>query len=358
MPRIVHTGSFKHRLKSWQSLISISLGVWLRRLTGKPLVKSWSAEFEIGVLFWRNQFNTALAMPKISNGREYFDSLQTYTDEKFNAQRSAVAVDGVKGRWITPEKTTDDITILYLHGGGYIFAGGISDHFADTLACLLGRKVFSLDYRLTPEHSHPAQLDDAIAAFQYLMKQGVDPSRLVIMGDSAGGHLTLMLLLAIRDARLKQPALAIGLCPWTDIGNRGESLTSNDPYDLIQGYMVLKFGDWLKAKSNLSREALSPIYQDFKNCAPIYMQGGEREVLIDMIKDFAQKLERDQHDVTLDVWPDMVHDFQMHGTTIPESKQAFDRMNDAIAHYTSGENSKPAFAAIENTWNAGLKKTI
>ncbi len=181
------------------------------------------------------------------------------------------------------------------------------------------------------------------------MKEGVDPSRLVIMGDSAGGHLTLMLLLAIRDAGLKQPALAIGLCPWTDIGNRGESLTSNDPYDLIQGYMVLTFGDWLKAKSNLSREALSPIYQDFKNCAPIYMQGGEREVLIDMIKDFAQKLKRDQHDVTLDVWSDMVHDFQMHGQTIPESKQAFERMNEAIAHYTSNEFSKSTFAKIENT---------
>ena len=352
MPRIVHTGSFKYRLKSWQSLIAISLGVLLRRQKGKPLVKSWSAEFEIGVLFWREQFNRALAMPKISDGREYFDSLQTYTNEKYDVQRSAVSVGGVKGNWVSPDKITDDITILYLHGGGYAFAGGISDHFANTLACLLGRKLFSLDYRLTPEHSHPAQLDDAMSAYHYLMKEGVDPSRLVIMGDSAGGHLTLMLLLAIRDAGLKQPALAIGLCPWTDIGNRGESLTNNDRYDVVQGYMVLKFGDWLKAKSNFSREALSPMYQDFKNCAPIYMQGAEREVLIDMIKDFVQKLERDRHHVTLDVWPDMVHDFQMHGCTILESKQAFERMNAAIAHFTSDEISKSAFAATENTWNA------
>jgi acetyl esterase/lipase len=118
------------------------------------------------------------------------------------------------------------------------------------LASLLGARLFAPDYRLTPEHQHPAQQDDALAAFRYLLAEGIDPKRLVVIGDSAGGHLTLMLLVALRDAGLPQPALAVGLCPWTDIWERGRSLYANDPYDCVQEYMAVRFGKWRPGSTN------------------------------------------------------------------------------------------------------------
>lgn len=343
MSKIVTAGHFKYKIRSWLSLLRISAGVLLRRITGKSLVASWSVSFEIGVLFWREQFNRALAMSDIVEGRLYFDSLQTYTDEIFTVVRKKIDTETVIGEWIAPAKLSDDVTVLYFHGGGYTFHGSIIRRFADGLATLLGRQVFSLEYRLTPEHGHPAQIDDAIASYRYLLEQGVDPSKLVIIGDSAGGHLALMTLQRLRDVGLPQPALVIGLCPWTDVGSRGSSLFENDRYDLVQGYMTLQFGEWLMAGSGCSREELSPIFLDYEGCAPIYLQAGDHEILHDMIKEFAEKLVIDQQEITLDVWQDMTHNFQAHGAEHLASKHAFFRMNQAITHYTSDSDVRAAF---------------
>ena len=193
------------------------------------------------------------------------------------------------------------------------------------------------EYRLTPEHPHPAQRDDALAAYQFMMKAGVDPAKLVLIGDSAGGHMVFTLLQSLKEENLPQPALAIGLCPWTDIGERGASLYENDKYDLVQGYMAVRFGEWLQGETGYSREALSPICKDYKGLAPLYLQGGGREVLIDMIRDFAKTVKGQGCDVVLDVWPTMVHNFQAHGQTVPESAQAFDRMREMIRSKTSGD---------------------
>ena len=209
------------------------------------------------------------------------------------------------------------------------------------LAALLGLRVFAPDCRLTPEHPHPAQIEDALAAYRHLLACGIDPKDIVVIGDSAGGHLALMLLQALRDAGLPQPMLAIGLCPWTDTGNRGKSLRANDRYDLVQGSMALRFGEWLARAGAFTREELSPIHQDFSGLAPLYLQGGGREVLIDMIRDFASVVARQDCDVTLDVWPQMTHDFQAHGRTRPESGEAIDRIRAAIAHYRARDVRTP-----------------
>jgi acetyl esterase/lipase len=239
-----------------------------------------------------------------------------------------------------------------MHGGGYAFYAAVSRHFAEMLSGTLGMKLFASAYRLTPEHPHPAQIEDALAAYRYLLAQGTDPAQLVIIGDSAGGHLTLMTLRALRDAGLPQPALAVGLCPWTDIGERGVSLTANNRYDLMQGYMAIPFGKWLLGNGPYSRKDLSPVYQQFRGLAPVYLQGGGKEVLIDQIRDFANVLVEQGCDVMLDVWKHMTHDFQGYGQTLPESKEALERIREAIA-YRSGQESAAPFAAGLRTEIAG-----
>lgn len=117
--------------------------------------------------------------------------------------------------------------LLYFHGGGYAFHGIISWCFAAMLAHHVGAPLFAPEYRLTPEHPHPARSEDAMKAWQFLAARE-DPRKLVVVGDSAGGHMMLMLLLGLKKIGQPQPALGIGLCAWTDIGDRGTSLHAID----------------------------------------------------------------------------------------------------------------------------------
>ena len=348
MPQIIVNGPFRYSAKSLASLLLISAKVALRRPFVGPLAPGWSLRFEIGNLFYRQQFEGAFALPDIREGRKYFDSLLVLAGGDCPVERHPTFADAPKGEWITPRKLKSDVTLLYLHGGGYAFYAAITHHFAGMLAAHLGARMFALDYRMTPEHPYPAQEEDALAAYRYLLAQGVDPKRLVVIGDSAGGHLTLMTLVALRQAGLPQPALAIGLSPWADIGDRGESLRANNRYDLLQSNRVLRFSDWLVKASGYSRERISAVSQDYAGVAPIYLQGGGREVLIDMIRDLARAVVEQGHEVMLDVWPEMTHEFHAHGLTRPESAEAIARLQAAIAYYAGGG---PVFDVCARTEN-------
>lgn len=207
--------------------------------------------------------------------------------------------------------------------------------------------MFAPDYRLTPEHPHPAQLEDGLAAYNYLLERGIDPAKIVLCGDSAGGHLALMTLARLRQAGLPKPVLTLGLSPWTDIGRRGKSQFGNDPYDLVQGYMTLQFADWLKGGQTLSDAELSPIYQDFHDLGPIYLQAGGKEILVDMIRDFAATVAAQSGRVRLDVWTHMNHEFHAYGDYLPESHDALARLREAIAWALNRPNRFEADACTE-----------
>ena len=211
----------------------------------------------------------------------------------------------------------------------------MSRRFAAMLAHHLGAELFAPEYRLTPEHPHPAQAEDAKAAWVYVTADRA-PEDVVVIGDSAGGHMTLCLLLSLQERGLEQPALAVGLCPWTDIGDRGKSLTENDRYDLVQGWMAVEFGRWLDPGGRFGRKALSPIAHDYTGLAPLYLQAGGREVLRDMIVDFAEVQARNGAQVMLDLWPQMPHDFQLFDSTAPDAGAALDRITHAV-HWAMGE---------------------
>lgn len=334
MPKPVFSGHILHKARSLAVYLRVALGVHGRRLIRKPIVPEWTPLFEIGTLFWRAQFNHAFALKDIKDGRAYFDSLYTVPDIAPDVEVRASREGEPAGDWFIPRVRESDVTMLYFHGGGYTFYAAVTRQFIAMLAQKLGVAIFAPDYRLTPEHPHPAQIEDGLAAYRFLLEKGTDPGRLVICGDSAGGHLTLMMLVKLREASLPQPALAIGLSPWTDIGRRGASQFGNDPYDMVQGYMTLQFAAWLKGGSQYGDAELSPINQDFRDVAPIYLQAGGREILVDMIRDFALTVESQGGRVRLDIWTHMNHEFHAYGDELPESREALERIRDAIAGAT------------------------
>ncbi len=343
MAKIKFNGPLAMRLSSFLAMNGIGMATYVRHAFGRRMEPTWDASMETGIRFWRRQFTVAMRQPDIARGRQIFDSLQTETDDIYDVVVEACGQHA--GHWYVPRACPSDATLLYLHGGGYAFHGAMSHRFAAMLAHRCGARLFAPDYRLTPEHPHPAQADDALAAWRYVAGT-TPPEMLTLIGDSAGGHMALSLLQTLRAQGLPQPALCIGLCPWTDIGNRGASLTANDRYDMVQGWMALRFGEWLDPEGRYGRAALSPIKQDYRGLAPIYLQAGGREVLCDMIRDFATAQAERGTDVMLDIWPDMPHDFQAYDTQTKSSAEALSRIRSGVAFHVDGEGS---FASGRNT---------
>jgi epsilon-lactone hydrolase len=351
MPKTILQGRLSHRLRSLATLIGTTVDVMGRRAVGRPLVAEWNASFEIGTLFFRHQFNHALALPDIAESRAYFDSLYTVVDVNPQVEVRANGPGEPRGDWFIPRGHKSPLTLLYFHGGGYAFYGAVSRHFIAMLAQLLQVPIFAPDYRLTPEHPHPAQLDDGLAAYRYLLAVGNSPNRLIVGGDSAGGHLALMLVAKLRESGLPQPALVIALSPWTDIGKRGNSQFGNDKYDMVQGYQTLRYGQWLKAGTAFNDAELSPIQQNYQNVAPIYLQAGNMEILVDMIRDFAQTLLAQKARVRLDVWPHMTHEFHAYGNTLHQSRQAIEFICAAMDWATGNSGTRLFMANVQTEVN-------
>lgn len=337
MPKTIMQGRPSHQLRSLATLLATTVAVLASRCIGKPLVPQWSAGFEIGTLFFRRQFIHALALRDIAEGRAYFDSLYSVVVDKLEVDQKPSAAGEPRGDWFIPRGHQSPLTLLYFHGGGYAFYGAVSRHFIAMLAQMLQVPIFAPDYRLTPEHPHPAQLEDGLVAYRHLLGAGADPKHVVVGGDSAGGHLALMLLAKLRAAGLPQPALAIGLSPWTDIGRRGESQFGNDRYDMVQGCQTLQYAAWLKGDTGASDADLSPIHQSYRDAAPVYLQAGGKEILVDMIRDFARSLQLQGARVRLDVWEHMTHEFHAYGDTLVQSRQAIAGIREAMAWATGAD---------------------
>lgn len=332
MKKTIIQGRFSHKLRSMAISGWVAANVLVRRALGRPIVAEWPFLVEYGTLYIRAQFNHAFRLSAdIAASRAYFDSVYLVLETFPDVDVRPTGQGEPRGHWFLPRVRHGDATLLHFHGGGYTFYAGVSHHFIACLAHALGLAVFAPDYRLTPEHPHPAQLEDGLAAYTYLLESGIDPATIVLCGDSAGGHLALMTLARLKLAGLPRPALTLGLSPWTDVGRRGDSQFGNDPYDLVQGYMTLQFAAWLKGGQDLSDAELSPICHDFRDLGPIYLQAGGKEILVDMIRDFAATVAAQGGQVRLDVWAHMNHEFHVYGDYLPESRDALARLREAIA---------------------------
>ena len=350
MPNIRFQGPWRHRLGSLAALNRIALGVYARHLAGRKIAPDWDANMEIGIRVWRHQFTTAMRHRDIRTGRAIYNSLQTLTDDTYEVETRTTP----QGTWFKPKNIQTDRVVLYMHGGGYTFGGPNAARFASMLAHHTGAQLIMPKYRRTPEYSHPAQIEDARAAYT-LLSASVPPEKIVFIGDSAGAHLVLMLLLSLKESDAAQPALCIALCPWVDVGLRGDSMTSNDHFDLVQGWMALKFGQWLDPDETYGREALSPISHDFSGLAPIYLQAGGREIFRDPATDFARQQAAKGANVMLDIWDDMPHDFQAYDSLFASSTQALKRIRNAARGHMTLSEALPPLTGVTRLTNGAFR---
>ena len=309
--------------------------VTVRRWRYGPRLSGWSWGFEMATTFLRLQERVAFDLPTVAEQREYTDALVFDSPALACVRVEAIKGAPVKGRWFVPLAATGENVILYLHGGAYAFAARTHDNLIALVALAAQAKTLALDYRLTPEHPFPAQLEDAQAAYHWLLNRGIAPDRIVIAGDSAGGNLTLALLLALRDAKQPLPALALCLCPWTDMESSSSSLKENEPYDWIERRMVIKWSEWFCQGTDPENPLVSPVHAALRELPPIYIQAGDAELLIDMIRAFARRAKAQGATVFLEVWKHMNHDFQAYGTMMPQSREALQRIGAMIRQVTA-----------------------
>ena len=239
-----------------------------------------------------------------------------------------VDAGGVAAMWVTPEGAATDRAVMYLHGGGYVI-GTMHSHakMVGHIASAAGVRALNVDYRLAPEFPHPAAVTDAVTAYRWLLAQGIAPEHVVIAGDSAGGGLTVATLLAIRDQGLPQPAAAVPLSPWIDLEGTGASMTDRAHLDLLVDAGGLKTMADLFLNGQSPQDPLAaPLHADFTGLAPLYIQVGDEETLLDDSRRLAELAAAAGVDVRLDVFPEMQHVFQMSVGNLPEADDAVARI--------------------------------
>jgi acetyl esterase/lipase len=269
------------------------------------------------------------SMPALESGtleelRAMADGFGAMTAPVEGTRAEPVVAGGVPSEWVWVEGTDPDHVVFYVHGGGYVI-GSIDAYrnLAAHISRATGCRVLNVDYRLAPEHPHPAAVTDATAAYRWLLGQGVDPAHVVISGDSAGGGLTLATALALRDAGDPLPAALVPISPWVDLEGTGESMTSRADVDpLVQAEGLKMMAEHFLAGGDPHDPLAAPLHADPTGLPPILIQVGDYETLLDDAVRFADLARAAGVDVTLEVAPEMMHVYQMTAGNTPEADEA------------------------------------
>ncbi len=240
---------------------------------------------------------------------------------------TTVSAGGVPAEWITTDDSSEQRVVLYLHGGGYI-SGSPQTHRSviGEIARATGARVLAPDYRLAPEAPYPAALEDAWTVYWWLLQQGVRPEQLVVAGDSAGGGLTIALLVALRDAGLPLPAGAVCLSPWFDLALASESIHRNAASDYLNPQIIRSAAYMYLADRDPRTPLASPLYADLHGLPPLLLQAGTAEMLLDDSKRFARRASAAGVQVEIELWENMVHVWHFLFLIEPQARQAIQRI--------------------------------
>ena len=260
-----------------------------------------------------------------SERRQRLDDVGAIWPVADDVELVAVDAGGVPGEWSSVPGSDASRVLLFFHGGGYC-SGSIRSH--RRMVSEAGRaaavRTLAIGYRLAPEHPYPAAAEDALAAWQFLRRQGIAAARIAIGGDSAGGGLTVALIDKLRVASEDLPGCAWLVSPWTDLTMSGSTLVSKDAVDPLihKPYLEELAGAYVVAGMERADPRVSPLYADLAGFPPTLIQVGSAETLLADATRFAAAAGAADVAVTLEIWPHMIHAWHLWNARLADGRRA------------------------------------
>jgi monoterpene epsilon-lactone hydrolase len=236
----------------------------------------------------------------------------------------AVDCDGVPGEWSQLPGSDPSRVLLFFHGGGYCSGSILSHRRMVTEAGRAARmRTLAIGYRLAPDHPYPAAHEDAMAAWRFLRRQGIAAENIAVGGDSAGGNLTITLINRLRAAGEALPACAWLVSPWTDLTMSGATLDTKDAVDpLIHKAYLEELADAYAASADRRDPVISPLFADLHGFPSTLIQVGSAETLLADATRFAAAAGAADVDVTLEIWPHMIHAWPLWNAKLEDGRRA------------------------------------
>lgn len=257
--------------------------------------------------------------------RSMFEELADRAKEPEGVTYAEVDDGEVHGLWCRPVDAADDRVILYTHGGGFVANSSHSHRkLAGHLAKATGVTSFVVEYRRAPEHPFPAQLEDGVTAYRWLVGRGFQPEHIATAGDSAGGNLAIGIPLKLRELGEPLPAAAVAFSPWLDMQHLGKTLDSNAETDAVVSRAVVELMStmYLGEHGDPTDPLASPLYADPTGLPPLHITAGEHETLLDDSQRFADKALGAGLDVTFTTAPEQQHVYPFMVGRAPEADAA------------------------------------
>lgn len=245
-------------------------------------------------------------------------------------------IAGVPSEWLRPKEADQEKLIFYVHGGGYV-SGSLNDHrgVVSKISKLSGINCLHFEYRLAPEHPFPKGLEDSLAVYQAILKQGYDPAQIIIMGESAGGGLALALLLAMIEQGIDLPKAGVVISPWTDLSCSGDSYRTKNKYSLAPLDSWTVFSHHYVGNNDVRNPLISPLFGDLKGVPPLLINAGESDELFDDGRLFAEKAKRAGVHVRFTAGRGMVHCYPLMAPLFREATEAMNEIVEFILEQTS-----------------------
>jgi acetyl esterase/lipase len=272
--------------------------------------------------------------PELVASAARFDQLAGRVPPPRGTRLEPVAVDGMAAQWVHGAGVGPDRrrAILYLHGGGWFF-GGLNSHRSMTsrLSAAAGVPVLALDYRMVPKVAFEQEVQDCTAGYRWLLARGLAPTNIVIMGDSAGGYLTVATALAARQAGLPMPAALVGLSGVYDLDMTGKAAHLNAERDPTGSLAALAFMvEAVVGDLDVTAPEVSPVRADLAGLPPTLLTVGSAEVIYDDSEQLARRLARAGVPCTLQVWERQPHVFQAFGLLLPEARRSIREVGEFV----------------------------
>ena len=256
--------------------------------------------------------------------RERIDAIGSASSPARDIRLEPTVANGIPAEWSLAPGSDHSRVLLFFHGGGYC-SGSIMSHrgMVTEAGRAAGLRTLAVAYRLAPEHPFPAAIEDARAAYRFLIEQGIPTSNIVVGGDSAGGGLTLALMIILRDAGQPLPGCGWLVSPWVDLQMTGASLDEKADIDpLISKAYLDELAAAYLAGTDAANPLVSPLRADLAGLPPLLVQVGSAETLLDDAVRLARRAGAADVCINIEIWPHMIHAWHLWAAQLEDGRRA------------------------------------